>query len=908
MKSFLIFILLFIAFSNFAQQRITSHITEDTSGRAFVKEVNGQNYLINIYQNDEIKVSTLSSVNTPTLLYTTNLFGLGSTSKFDFYKSKIIIMGTLGINYFDFITQEGGGVSVASSSAIFGDQVLHANQNSFIVKGRTSNSTGPVYFYFDFEKKFEILPSELIASSVGEQHVFAQQNISSTNREYYIYSPYNERAEIIIDATNQTHGIYFSDNYAWYIENENYVQQMDLTTYKRKDLGIKSSYNKPFKKVITQDDQLLIYQGTKDSTFLELYALASKTKIKELKYQINGNLDFNFIRWNGEYIYFKTTEGTVGSIHITSGQLITFEGNKNYSFHEWPLIQDKYLLTHTSSSIQIQDLHTGLSFSTPWSGNLVLNNPNIIKVGNFYYTSMKANSPVKSAFHKISILKKSIENSTTFDQNNSGLLAFSKLIKIDNDLFLSAKDLYKVKSANASQINQSPLLPNETLEYQVVSDGKVHYYSLEGDSLQFYSYEKGVESKIVTLPKPAVDIYNFAVTPLFIYTIDKNRKFFRINRNTRQSVRLSNYENTFLTINNASHQGNFFFKKDNQIIRLGDDGSQKVEFSAQSSGFRQMGDNLYLIKDQDLLIWKNNKFEKITSELNSPNIIEIPEQSFHLVSSSFNRRWNLLYNDSLKLVSHDKTEFAILNKKFIGKDFALFKTDLNENIILDYKQKNYVFFDQDHPLINSNLLSIFIMQNDTLALVYENAALKTYKLTHSFVDPILISETQFDDAFSTTTVAINDEYGLLQTATNHYYISRLGKVTLLPDIKVAYGAEGSAEIDGENIYFLATDYVWGRQLYSLRKNDVTSTENLINNQVSQNTFRIFPNPTSNVISFVNIEQYSNIDYNIIDNTGKQIKSGTTIDGKIQVNDLNPGQYYVKIMVNKISIIRSFLKI
>ena len=59
------------------------------------------------------------------------------------------------------------------------------------------------------------------------------------------------------------------------------------------------------------------------------------------------------------------------------------------------------------------------------------------------------------------------------------------------------------------------------------------------------------------------------------------------------------------------------------------------------------------------------------------------------------------------------------------------------------------------------------MKNDTLALVYENTTLKTYKLTHSFVDPILISETQFDDAFSTTTVAINDEYGLLQTATNH---------------------------------------------------------------------------------------------------------------------------------------------
>lgn len=66
-----------------------------------------------------------------------------------------------------------------------------------------------------------------------------------------------------------------------------------------------------------------------------------------------------------------------------------------------------------------------------------------------------------------------------------------------------------------------------------------------------------------------------------------------------------------------------------------------------------------------------------------------------------------------------------------------------------------------------------------------------------------------------------------------------------------------------------------------------------NDQVAASQYKVYPNPTVEIIQVANLDVYNQF-FLIVDNNGRQVMSGTIESGSINVSALQEGVYYLKI--------------
>lgn len=95
------------------------------------------------------------------------------------------------------------------------------------------------------------------------------------------------------------------------------------------------------------------------------------------------------------------------------------------------------------------------------------------------------------------------------------------------------------------------------------------------------------------------------------------------------------------------------------------------------------------------------------------------------------------------------------------------------------------------------------------------------------------------------------------------------------------------------------------KLYTKGKNNDVTSVNLLNVELTD--FELYPNPVRDVLSF-NYPKFKNIQkINIIDYSGKLIKSFTPSNNSINVTDLNQGLYFFQLFTNETIITKKFIK-
>ena len=111
----------------------------------------------------------------------------------------------------------------------------------------------------------------------------------------------------------------------------------------------------------------------------------------------------------------------------------------------------------------------------------------------------------------------------------------------------------------------------------------------------------------------------------------------------------------------------------------------------------------------------------------------------------------------------------------------------------------------------------------------------------------------------------------------------------------------------------ATTYYWKVQAY----NSVESSEwsevcsftvkNATSVYENDSYFRIYPNPANNTLYIDGIDQNYGIEYQISDNNGKLLLSGTLRDNGINIKSLSTGVYYISINANGVTYKDKFVK-
>ena len=106
------------------------------------------------------------------------------------------------------------------------------------------------------------------------------------------------------------------------------------------------------------------------------------------------------------------------------------------------------------------------------------------------------------------------------------------------------------------------------------------------------------------------------------------------------------------------------------------------------------------------------------------------------------------------------------------------------------------------------------------------------------------------------------------------------------DVKIAFRLFSDQSVTGDGFYFDDLEIL----TYGI---DVGINE--INNKINWN---VYPNPANNALHInVSIENAEDVDYQIVDISGKVVKNGnfsSTEDALISIEDLNSGSYFIRI--------------
>ena len=131
-------------------------------------------------------------------------------------------------------------------------------------------------------------------------------------------------------------------------------------------------------------------------------------------------------------------------------------------------------------------------------------------------------------------------------------------------------------------------------------------------------------------------------------------------------------------------------------------------------------------------------------------------------------------------------------------------------------------------------------------------------------------------------------------ATNDGYVAF--KIRTKPTLIV-----GDTFSNTANIYF---DYN-----FPITTNTTTTTVALLSNQDFdfRNYFSLYPNPTKNILTIINIQQISISSLSIYNSMGQLIEVITTPNETIDVSNLQAGIYYLKLITDKGMTTQEFIK-
>jgi hypothetical protein len=907
MKNIILFIFCTNCLLLNAQTRVSSFINLSDQGRAYVQNVDGINYVINVAPNEDVRISIINPDGTLKYLYTVHLYDINASSKIAIEDRYIIYYYRFGFQYYDFIGKNGRGITGTSSGIIYPSDIEQVTPEGVIFKGKLSNQTASSYFFIDFNNYYKSLPTEITPIYMYGKNIFASLVNSSGKKEYYLYNPYSGRQEILIDGTTQQCGAYLDDNTGWYLDNDQDVLKINLTTYKRNYAGIRSAYNKNYNQVWTSNGRIMIYQGTPDSAYFEFFDLTSRKKLKELKYNIKGRIENKHFAWNDNTIYFKTTEGVIGVVNIDTEKLISFKTNKDYTFTKWPVVGNTYMLSPFEKSTRLVNIKTGEIYTSQiLSSNTIASFPSIISVGSKIYASTIDKYHDKPTVFLLDTINKSIQHTSIFSIFNSGLPTDSDLFTINQQKVLCADDVFSFTNTQTTQINGDPLLPVRISKY-IISDGNIYYAKLKNNNLYFYWYDGNTETLIASIPEKDNELYQFNVTKKYVYIVNKKFKFYRIDRETNNIQPLPQFENSYLIFSNIVHQNTYFIRTQYYLVKATDDGSFEYLSYLPTIDFAyvyEYNNRLFIQFINQLYIYTDGEFKPMYGQdIININASPIPQNSAQLISTVSDKEWGIAEGDSIYFIPSPKIAKIVLKKIQTGQNFAIFQDPDKLFLLLDYAKKRYVRLPDE--IDKKNIISVYILKSDTLAIEQANNALNTYRLSGYFTTAELISTLPTATTHIDANVTINNDFGLLTTSSANFFIGDAGKLQLIEKIYPGATDNNTTLKDGDNIYFFGIGIEWGRQLYTLKKSDFDT--NVTHNETIQQAIVLYPNPTNDNVFISGLENqtYSGA---IFDGQGRQIQSYVSSSSMIETGDLMPGIYYLKLKINDTIKVLSFIKI
>ncbi len=915
--TFIIITLLF-CFSNITAQTQLSHfVSEHSDTKNIVKHIEGKNYLLSFYQNDELGVSEIISIDSIKLLHNRYFQGIYENGYIKFFGKHLVFEIFSGLIIYDFINDSYIEKTINYPvEHIYND---YPSDTDFLSIVRAKDTSLWYKYIIDFNGNItDTIISGTIYNRKGEnliigkyeyqnkKYTYAYQNYK-TNTVDTLFSIYNSRSLFCLDTAKM-----------WYQDNNNNVVEYEYDTGTKTLFQGVNSYNSYYHYIFKLDNKLYLYNYGRDDniTHIQIFDINTKQKINEINIK-----DIERIKNKQFYVYEdnivlcndydeiviidpETKKDTIFEMYITPNKLQILDGGKiltqNTKWHEGYIFNYIDIDSQTSKTLY---------------GNYRIESErhDFVKTGNNFIGSFYENHNGRSVFvMNIDSLK--YYPADKFDKTNSGFEYNSKIAEINGKIMVLADNVYEVNDDTLTQINEKTINSFLNNKYSI-QNNKIYFSIYEGEFpnsyYNLYSYDTDKIKREMRF-KTSWDILNvkryFDVGNYIYFT--SNGELYKYNKSNSSIELIDRIKSIIFEENNFVQRGDTIYYTNEDLKMIVNNKSPIVIGSNTNFSFLD-----YILKFKNRLFWiGNNGFYEIKGDKVEKINFNDPNDRVNIFMDKAQK--NILYVDHVNGVFHyDGNEFIKIidsadiygASPAIGESFIL-KKSLDSRIYYYYYDcvsKEITELPPDK--IEGRYLDAFVSNGDSILLTKQwsnpKDILYIYRATNKFSDLELIKEFQNAGKGNYAKFENFGNEGMLYTGDIIALMDENLDFHLLEGIKGDYKHPEIINKNGD-LYFLAIEKTTGRQLYkttlySYRPNNTTNFQ--------FNYLKLVPNPVKDIIHLKNTEINGKSYFFIYNISGKLIMQNKLFTPEINVSGLKSGMYILQIRKSDKSISGKFIK-
>ena len=919
MKHFsFLFVSFFIITGTFAQTQISHFVSENSDTKHIVKTIDGKNYLLSFFQNDELGIYEIVSQDSATYLHSRNFQGIYENYNIKIFGNHMVFESFSGLIIYDFIND-----TFVEKTFDFPVSYIYARYPSStdFLTGISVKDTSLSYNYIiDFNGNItDTINSQSIYYRNGSNLIIGEYEYTNDKRTYIYQNYRTNTTDSLFSVYNSSNLFCLSDSVMWFQDGDNNLIEYEYATGNKTLFQNVIHYQGSYHYVFKSENKIYLYNYTKDdkTTHIQIFDINTKEKVNEIDLddisRIKGR---HFYLYNDKIVIClndgfgsiviidpETKKHTTYEMYDTPNRIKILEGGKIFNYNsKW----------HYGYIFEFIDIDSQTCDTLYGNHKIVSRRQDFIKVGNNYIGSFYENSGGNTVF-VMNIDSMEYYPADGLDKTNTGFERGSKIAEIDGKVMILADNLYEVNNDTLTKINTKTINPVVTGKY-TVQNGKVYYQNYEGDFpnsfFNLYSYD-GIELKREMRMKTSWDIVNirkYFDTGDYIY-FTSSHNLYRYNKADSSVLFLDKLRGIIF-------DSESFIKKDNIIYYINEglkmikDNGQPKSIQSSSIYFRE-----YLIEFKDRLFWvahsgfyeikgenletihlnSNDSEARITIDKAQKNLIYIERKSgvYHYDGSSFNE------------ISDTSNVYEV--SRGIGESFV-FKSSIDNKY-------NYYFYDCESKeltempseKIEGRYFDVFVSNGDSILLSknWSNPkdAMYIYKATNKFQNLELIEEIQdVGKGIKAKFESFGNE-GILYTGDIISLMDENMEFHPLGELKGDYRHPEIINKNGD-LYFLAIEKTTGRQLY---KTTLYSYRPNVTKDFDKKHLQIFPNPVKDIIYFKNINIGKKDVFEIYNIEGKLLVQNKLKTPRINISYLDEGLYIIVVKTGDSILSGKFIK-
>lgn len=865
-----------------SQERITNIVASTDKNLRYVCEYEGKNYLIEITPGDDVNVYEILGTREYKYLWTRNMFLAYQQRNHFITGNRLVFSPVFGLSSYDFVNNTAPLEYSYSAFSLFGSWINY-------------NEKGAL-FYDNNAKPLVCDPKTLNIASINSYYkvqnsnypyVFAAGNAGNDMQHYYMYNGNTGKTELLIEGTKNEHYGDFDGDYFWYIDNDNAIVRMQLSTANRKEFGLYATHQGRKRMALSKGNEIVVIQSNKDTTYIEIFDIQEKTKIREIKIALDGGFAFDRVSMINERLFIRSVKNKLFVVDINQQESTkAYDMYSNYGGRTWPVVDDHLLLPQKNGFKWIE-LSTGnsidlaLPFAMSNSRDI-----QVVKTPDGYLASCTfADVKLPTLF---AITDNNLE-SIGIQSVLSGCGADARMYVLGDQLLLRDEYLYTLEDSER-KIGAYKMI-KYTQDVINTSGGQLFFKQIDENNT-YILHTNGVETDtLCTLQGNNLYIqYVHAANGRYLIYMNNTlieylpvSKSFK-NFNSGVSVVKSVGSSLFFIANKLLFEIDDQFRLIPYFLEMED-----YFFSLDVFSFRG---NVMAISYGELVSLKNGSYEYVSPyELSSINHSRLGRYLLYHGFSDKDLRYHFFIVDELLNVEEIYFEgfSGGVTNEAANQQFGLLKVNGSHIHIFDVERNKVFTLPTDKTVLRWKYL--FDGGNDTIGVIREGNRLTTYRVSQLYTQFEAINSVPFTGSDGGLYFQQYNEFVLITGSGTIKVIKNNGVIQELAVTgnQITYSEPVNF---GSYIYFMANSPDKGRQVYRFSPTSITHTSDMEKENV---TIEIFPNPTADFL-YLYTDRKLNLSGCHIYNLSGQRFPCYCVQNTIDVQHLETG-FYVLTMQN-----------